>query len=365
MIPLDEYLFKEGFAFDFFQAVRILARLDPKRRRVGYSSPPKDEIVRFRAHMSLDFPPSSIHEIEKQAPALPMPRMTVNFMGLTGPNGILPRPYTELLIRQQRESKGKEKEALRSWLDLFNHRLISLFVRAWEKYRFYVAYEYGDAYRDDPDTFTQALFSFIGLGMKPLRHRLRYSVWSEVDGLPQEKVLGKIDDLALLYYSGLLAQRPHSATGLQLLLQDYFNLRAEVSQFLGCWLVLEKTSQTQLGVANGEMGISAVVGEKVWDIQSKFRLRIGPLKRNRFDDLLPDRTPIPERKTFFLLVQMVRLYLGPELDFDVQLILKKEDVPACELQEKGLGARLGWNTWLCSQPAIQDASDALFEGVVP
>ncbi len=341
----------------------MLERASPQRRPVGLASPPRDEIVRFRAHLSLSFPPSTIYEVERpKAPDLP-PLMTVTFFGLTGPTGILPRHYTEMLIRLDRETRGPERYALRTWLDQFNHRLISLFYRAWEKYRFFIPYERGEALRAESDTFTQMLFSFVGLGTPALRQRLRVTARVEEAGQPRERVLAEIDDLALLYYGGLLAQRPHTAVGLAALLRDYFELPLQVQQFHGQWLRLDADSQTRLGAANCEMGLNMVAGERVWDVQSKLRLRLGPLRREQFDAFLPDRAAITERKAFFLLVQLARLYLGPDFDFDVQLVLRKEDVPSCQLAPDGLGPRLGWNTWLSSQPRKLDAADPVFEGI--
>src|SRR6202040_296448 len=115
-------------------------------------------------HLSLNFPPSQIYEVQKQPDAPPL--MTVTFMGLTGPSGILPRHYTEMLIRLDRESRTAERYILRNWLDLFNHRLVSLFYRAWEKYRFPISYERSQL--DDPlkvpDLATQGVYSLVGLG---------------------------------------------------------------------------------------------------------------------------------------------------------------------------------------------------------
>jgi type VI secretion system protein ImpH len=370
-MTVTEQLFAEGFAFDFFQAVRLLGRVDPRRRPVGLTAAPRDEIVRFRAHLSLNFPPSSVYEIQR-VPDGP-PRMTETFMGLTGPSGILPRHYTELLMRLDREVRGPERYALRAWLDLFNHRFVSLFYRAWEKYRFFLAQERGEHFGKEPDTFTQALYSFVGLGLPALRERLRVKRCQEpfrgTEKVPDtflpegEQTLAAIDDLALLYYGGLLSQRPRSAVALRALLADYFELPIEVRQFHGRWLRLEADNQTRLGEANAELGLNVVAGERVWDVQGMIRLRLGPLRRAQFDALLPDRSPIRERKAFFLLCHLARLYVGPELDFDVQLILRAEDVPACQLADDGgLGPRLGWNTWLGSQPRTRDADDAVFPG---
>jgi type VI secretion system protein ImpH len=248
---------------------------------------------------------------------------------------------------------------LRDWLDLFNHRFTSLFFRAWEKYRFYIPYERGQYQDASPDVFTRAVFSFIGMGTPALHGRLRLGVREQ----EQERTLARVDDLALLYYSGLLAHRPRNAVGLEALLRDYFQRPLTVRQFLGQWLRLEPDSQSRMAKANNQLGVNLVAGERVWDVQSKFRVRIGPLSYADFVELLPDRSPVPERKGFFLLGQLVRLYVGTEVDFDVQLILKAADVPECQISKGiGLGPRLGWNTWVRTRPLGQDADEAIFEG---
>ncbi len=364
---VEEQLFEEPFAFKFFQAVRLLQVLDPARRPVGRDGPPGAEAVRFRAHLSMAAPASEIYELERPTSAVPVPAMTATFMGLTGPSpsGVLPYHYTELLLRLAREAKGPEKSALRDWLDLFNHRLISLFYRAWEKYRFYLPYERGEHTRPEPDPFTRCLLSYVGLEVPSLRNRLRVSRLEVSDGQEQECILARIDDLSLLHYSGLLAQRPRNAAALQALLQDYFQLPVCIEQFRGQWLVLDPSNQSRMEGASGKnvLGVNLVAGERVWEVQSKFRVRLGPLRYGQFLSFLPDRAPEPQRKAFFLLVHLVRLYVGPEFDFDVQLILRKEDVPACQLDGgDALGPRLGWNTWVRSQASTHDAEEAVFDG---
>jgi type VI secretion system protein ImpH len=365
---LERRLFEEGFCFDFFQAVRILQHLDRRRIPVGFAGPPRAEVVRFRAHCSLSFPPSSIHDVLRETPERTFPVMIQAFMGLTGPSGVLPRHYTDLLFRLERETteRNPEKHAFRDWFDLFNHRLVSLFYRAWEKYRVFLPYERGESHRPDPDLFTGSLFSLVGLGVPPLRNRLRVAIREAVDeGESRERVLRRIENLALLRYSGLLAQQTRSAVGLEAILQDFFQLPVKVHQFQGQWLRLEPSNQSRLGELDGnnELGLSTVVGERVWDIQSKFRIRLGAMGYDQFLDFLPDRTAVPERKALYLLVHLVRLYVGAALDFDVQLVLAGADVPECQFADGlGFGARLGWNTWLRTGDFDRDPDDAVFEG---
>ena len=360
---VEELLFDEGYSFDFFQAVRVLERLYPERKPVGRGGPPGAEAVRFRAHLSLSFPPSSIYELVRAPDGNPH-QMTISFMGLTGPSGILPRHYTELLLSINRFAKHAEKHALRGWFDIFNHRIIAQFFRAWEKYRFPIAFERGEAFRDDPDGFTRALFSLIGLGLPRLRNRLQVAVREIEEEEVRARPVARIDDLALLHYSGLLSHRPRCAVSLRAMLQDFLGIPTEVRQFQGEWLYLDRRDQSRLGdPSSSALAINAVAGERIWDIQGTFRVRLGPLSYAQFCEFMPDRSPERTRKALFLVSHLIRLYVGPELRFQIQLILKKAEVPGCQLgADTGAGAHLGWNTWICSRTPAQDAEDAVLEG---
>jgi type VI secretion system protein ImpH len=361
---VEQHLTSEPFAFGFFQAVRVLERLAPGRAPVGDGGPPSREVVKFRALPSLEFPASAVHALVPATPDQPVPEMTVTFLGLYGPSGVLPRSYTELILRLERDRRGEERRAFREWLDLFNHRLISLFFRAWEKYRFWLAYERGEHAHDDPDDFTRALLSLVGLGTPGLRNRLRVAAVEPATG--RERRLAAVDDRSLLYYSGLLASRHRTAAGLAALLADYFRVPVRVQQFVGQWLAIEPANQTRLARADGncQLGVNVVAGSRAWNVQSKLRIRLGPLDYDRFTEFTPDRSPRRERKGFFLLVHLVRLYAGPELDFDVQPVLRADAVPELRMSNPSPGPRLGWNTWLSSRPPAADAGDARFSSEV-
>jgi type VI secretion system protein ImpH len=358
-------LFGEPYCFDFFQSVRLLQRLYPTQPRVGRGGPPSEEVVRFRSLVSLSFPPSAIYDLVPRTSSRSFALMTQAFLGLAGPSGVLPRHYTELLIRLQKDLKGPDRYTLRDWFDLFNHRMVSFFYRAWEKYRFPLAFELREHEKADPDPFTKALLSYTGLGLSPLRGRVRITTPLNGSGKLQRRDLAKVDDLAILYYAGYFAHRPRNAISLKGLIEDFFEVLARVEQFRGQWLHLEPESQTRLGNADSanQLGFSAMAGERVWDVRSKIRIRLGPLPYKTFLSLIPDTTTIPERKAFFILSHLVRLYVGPELDFEVQLILRAPDVPNAELSDgEELGPRLGWNTWVRSLPMDRDAEDAVFQG---
>ncbi len=355
-------MFEKPYEFDFFQAVRLIHLIDPSKTAVGHGGPPLQEAVWFRALNSLSFPPSSIHDLERPTADVPVPVMTETFFGLTGPSGVLPRHYTELLMRLERDGRDEERLALRDWFDLFNHRLVSLFYRSWEKYRFYGAYGRGEAEEPESSPFAQAVLSLAGLGLPALRNRMQVAVRGERQGT--SRTLSRVDDLAIVHFAGLFAHRPRSASGLQSLVSDYLRTAARVRQFQGQWLRLEPSSQTCLVETSAAawLGVSTVVGERVWDVQSKVRLRLGPLTYAEFVELLPDRAAVSSRKAFFLLCHLVRLYVGPGLDFDIQLVLRADQIPEYRLgDERNVGATLGWNVWVRSEPLGREGEDAIFD----
>ena len=374
-----EHLTAAPYEFDFFSAVRVLSAASPELRLVGTDAPPATEVARFRPHLTLAFPPSQLVELLTPEPddERTVPLLTVAFLGLYGPSRVLPTHYTQLLLDTQRDVRGPERRSLRDWLDLFNHRFTSLFYRAWEKYRFYRSYERGDARRTDGDTFTTAVRSIMGLGSVGLGGRLtvrtggtggdRAYRWVESRHADTDAdrndpaVLARIDDLGLLHYAGFFAQRPRNLTNLRLMLADYFGLPVQVESFHGQWLPVAEGGQMCFGMV-GTLGVDAVVGERVWDLQAKFRVRLGPLSYPQFLDLLPDRAAERDRKTIFLVTQLTRTYVGAEYDFDVQLVLRADAVPEVKFTDEGVGPRLGWNMWTISALPPAPLDDAVFEG---
>jgi type VI secretion system protein ImpH len=354
-VALSEQLSHEAWRFDFFQAVRLLERIDRQRtegtpdtarQAVGYDSPPEQEVVRFRALPARSFPAGSVSDIRPAQPAkgrepkdgLP-PEMRVAFMGLTGPAGVLPERYLDLLLQRIRDRDF----ALRDFLDVFNHRTISLFYRAWEKYRFPATYERARLDGVRRDLFSWCLRSLVGTGTDHQQDRLG------------------VDDEVLLYYGGHFSHQPRPAIVLERMIGDYFEIGARAQQFHGRWLRLDEEEQTRLPTRevpkgrHNRLSVDALLGEHVWDVQSAFRLRLGPLTYDRFCRLLPNGSELNG------VASLTRMFVGPELDFEIQLVLTAAEVPACRLARTGNHTpHLGWNTWLCSSAPSNDAEDACF-----
>jgi type VI secretion system protein ImpH len=244
--------------------------------------------------------------------------------------GALPLYYTELVIQRIRV----RDTAMRDFLDTFNHRIISLFYQAWEKYRFTIAYE-----RGEKDRFSHCLLDLIGLGTPGLQRR--------------QAVL----DDALIYYSGLLAMHTRSAQALEQILMDYFEVPVEIVQLTGGWYSLDRPSQCCFENANTyseQLGVGAVVGGEIWDPQSAAKVVLGPLRLRQYLDFLPNGS------AYRPLQALLKFFSNAQVDFEIQLVLRRGEVPACELGGEGeVAPQLGWITWVKSVPMERDPGDTI------
>jgi len=328
-VALLDALGREPWAFDFYQALRRLEALHSDKPRFGEALRPADEPVRLGQDPSLAFAPSSLSAFAPGGPGEP-DRLLVQFFGLLGPNGPLPLHLTE--YARQRLRLGDSTFA--RFLDVFHHRFLMLFFRAWAQAQPTVSLD-----RPRDDRFGQHFAALIGLGMPALRDR---------DTVP---------DFAKLHWGGLLARHVKNADGLRAVLCGYFHVPIQIEQFVGHWMPLPETERTRLGGQGCALGQDAVIGAQVYDRQHKFRVRAGPLSLAQYESFLPGGVNL--RK----MVDWIRFYLGFELVWDIQLVLERGGVPACRL---GGSQRLGWSTWLGTRRVQQGADDVALdaEGVL-
>jgi type VI secretion system protein ImpH len=320
---IEDWLFAEGHRFDFFQAVRLLEIIHTMSgdRLVspGQGADPSKEIVHFRSSVKLDFPASDIAQVKRtrDIPRREQPKapaeMTVNFLGLAGGLGALDIPITELVL----ERTAHNDKALKDFLDIFNHRLVSLLYRIRKHHRVGL----GSATPGE-DNVARYLYSLIGMGTPRLHGRMH------------------VRDRALLYYAGILAQQPRSMAGLKRILTDYFQVDVETTQFVGKWCDLEEDQWTTIGESgtNQRLGRDTVVlGTRVWDQHARFEIQLGPLGLEDFESFLPTEW------RFGVLCDLVRFYVKDEFDFNIRLILKADEIPAVELSSE---PALSWTSWL-------------------
>jgi type VI secretion system protein ImpH len=311
-------------ALEFFQAVRLLERAAPDGAPIGGSGDPAAEPVRFGVPAALAFVRGEVAALERLPDG--RARMLVNFIGLTGPRGVLPYHYTEEMARQARLRNG----APQAFLDLFHHRVVSLFYRAWKKHRPAIAYDGVAA----EDRLTEHLRDLVGIGTAGLEDRL-----------------APVPDDALLFYAGLLSLPSRPAAALEQLLADYFGVPAAIEQFVGGWYRLEVDDQCALGEEepSSALGLGAVVGDEVWDQQARIRLRLGPLTRGQYDGFLPGgRAHEPLRS-------LVRFYVGESLDVEVRLTLARDHVTEWRLGVDRVP--VGWASWIRTAAFTRDPDE--------
>lgn len=328
---LGELMEAEPYNFHFFQMVRLLEKLFPERKPVGIFTSPQDEVVRFTATPTLQFPASELGEYVHQD-NLPS-SLEVHFLGLNVVNGPMPRSYTEILL----ERKRSKDHATLEFFDLFNHRIASLFYRAWTKYRFFIAYEKSQGAEDE---ITQRLYDLIGMGTPHLRGSL------------------EVPDETCIYYAGLLAQQTRTVEGLRQILQDYFGVQVEIRQFTGSWVRLPPEQRTILrdGVSLTEcLGIGTVVGGEVWEQEGTMTVRLGPMPLSQYRQFLPGAQGMK------LLESWLRFFSRRSFDFVVQLILARDEVPQTNLASSPQrGGRLGYESWLKIKPMQRDPDETTY-----
>ncbi|HEU4376575.1 MAG TPA: type VI secretion system baseplate subunit TssG [Telluria sp.] len=310
---------------DFFQVLRLIENAHPQLPRIGASLRPRDDAVRFSQDPSLIFHATALGRFTA-AGADARARLAVNFFGLLGANGPLPTHLTEY-VRDRLRNGGDA--TLLAFLDVFHHRLLSLFYRARASAEPAISLD-----RADGDRFSAFVGSLFGIGAPALRER------------------DEIGDFAKLHFAGLLANQLRPASGLVSILRAYFRLPLDVEQFVGHWMALPPAIQSRIGAAGdgNRLGTSLVLGRQVWDCQHKFRIVIGPLG---YDDY---RRFMPGGDSLRRLLAWVRSYVGLALDWDVRLVLQKEEMPPLRL---GGDTRVGWSTWLASAAPRADAAQML------
>jgi type VI secretion system protein ImpH len=302
--------------YDFFQALRRIECESPHLPRFGHSLRLADDPLRLGQQPDCAFAPSTLAALtpaEEDSPA----RLEQFFFGLGGPNGPLPLHLTEYVRERQRNNAD---DTSKRFLDVFHHRLLSLFYRAWAEARPTVSHD-----RPDDDYWSARLAAFSGRGMSSLIDQ------------------GLIPGTAKLHFSGHLSAQTRYPDGLKAILEDYFGLPVQIEEFVGQWLELPE--RTRLSVSANRLGVDFCLGSHVWDRQHKFRIRLGPLTLDQYMGMLPDGEP------FRHLVAWVAEYLGQELDWDVNLVLQQPQIPKLQLNGQ---FRLGFNTWLGRPTADAD-----------
>ncbi len=298
----------EPWRFDFYTVMRRLERSESGRPRIGDSASRRDEYVLLGEDPYLEFPASTLQKAERDAQG--RTRLFVKFLGLLGPQGALPLATTEeayawWLARD---------DAFPRFLDLLNHRFLQLFYRAWADSRPIAQHD-----RPEADRFLAYLGSAMGIGSTPYRN------------------LDSIKDEAKLGFAGLLGPQAKSASRLKNLISGMFGVDTEIEEFVGSRLVFEPGERTALGKKSCGLGLDLLLGDSVFSVEDKIRIRI------TVDNLAEYRRFLPSGDRCEPLADLVFLYIGDQLEWDVELGILAGAVEPVRLG--GFG-QLGWTSWM-------------------
>ncbi len=287
----------------FLELCLWLEKVFPQPGGLGSTVSPGRETVRFRANPSLSFPAEEIAAIGlPPEPGGPV-TVTANMFGLHGPSSPLPPALTERVIL------AEDSGALRDFLDLFNHRLLSLLFLIWKHYRHGHRYQPGAT-----DAISRAVAALFGM---------------ETDNRRTARPL-------LLPYAGLLALSSRSASVMSSIVGDRLGVPCAVDEFVQREIRIPADALWSLGTASSALGRDSVAGETMGDIAGRFRVRLGPLDAARCDQLLPDG------KDYQSLVEIINLTLRDPIEWDLAFVLHPGEARPLILGQ----TRLGWTGWL-------------------
>ena len=315
------------YRFGFFQTVRRINCHFSDMALTGTAYRPSEDPVRFGQTPYTNFATSTLNSLEFDGPG-GVPRLSQRFLGLFGPNGPLPTHLTEYARDRLRHHHDA---TFAHFADLFHHRAVSLFYRAWAQAQPTVQYD-----RPGQDRFSVYVGALAGLGMPSFR---------DADEMPHA---------AKLHFAGHLSSLPRHAAGLASILESYFKVPTRIVEFVAHWLTIPPGDRLKLGSKPdlGRLGMNAVLGEKVWQRQDKFQICLGPLSLDEYESFLPTG------KSFRALVAAVRNYLGLELLWETRLLLKGTQKPVTCLGKQGA---LGWTSWLQSDEPQEEVGDLVLQ----
>lgn len=335
-VDLIDGLRRKPWNFEFFQLVRLLELAaygsgEQTRLPVGRFHPPGRETLRFAGAPQLHYQAAPVQQVDddslaaSEAPGMdPRARVSVTFWGLSGATGVLPFHYSEQVLSQLR----LKDSSLKDFLDLFSHRSLSLFYRAWHKHRPALQFEAQRrrGQRLAQDGFGAALRGITGLAHDPEaafdRHR----------GI-------------FLNVSGLLARRVCSAGELQQAILQLFGLRVRVHSFTGNWQSLPEDVCSHIGTPgssgrHNDLGGGAMLGGHAWATQNKFTVEVQDIEYTRFMDI------VAGQRTRKALYDLIRMMAGPALEFDLALWVQRDHLPVAQLASRAAPTLLGWNARL-------------------
>ncbi|KPA12317.1 protein containing DUF1305 [Candidatus Magnetomorum sp. HK-1] len=296
---LNNYLIDHKHQFSFYQLMRLLRVLSDHSDETLY------ENTTIQSPLDFSFPASPISElkIDNNEESKPFFSLTTSILGLYGPGSPLPSYYTEDLMDADKD----DLVSGRAFIDMLQARLFQLLFESSRKYNMMLSInEYNDT------SVLNRLFCMTGFGEKKVREAVFGSNVTDTKSYE------------LIRYMGLFSQFPKSALGLQTILRDALETKAVKSKPCISQMVdIPEDQLNFLGKNNNTIGENSIIGEKVIDRMGKFRISIGPVKKEALSKFLPGN------KGYKTIKRLTVCYLFDHFNFDLEIIVHEKNTPIC------------------------------------
>lgn len=298
-----EELYQQGFA----PLLRYLDANAPLAARIGYSVSPKQDCARFGQTPLLHFHSSAFTQVKFETENGSY-KLKNSYWGMLGINGPLPTHLTEYAIERNYRLKDK---TFTEFLDVFNHRFISLFYRAWADAEPCVSHD-----REQHDGFKDKVNALSG-EESPAQ-----------DAFNQNKHVHQ-------YLAGLFSQKNRSSTVLSQLLSEFLSLDVSIKPFAGRWYDLNAQELTRLGEKNSTLGVDCIAGARTFQRSFNFAITIGPVDYSEYLGLLNNNQRLES------IIELTQKAVGQEYEFTIDIVLKPYQTKPSQLGT----TRLGINSW--------------------
>ncbi len=310
---------------NFFQLLRQLEKGD---QVFGRSGGPKREPARLGQHVRQSFAVQDVASMQEATPNSAAKVKVMN-LGLLGPEGPMPLHMTRWVLDRlsQRWFSGSDggetsDTTFVDFADMLQHREIALFYRAWAESRPDV-----QSGRAGGDRFGSLFRALAGVGLPGTEGTHNFAT------VRTQQAAG-------------LGQQVRGPERLTKFVSAVIGAPVQLVENVGNWVEIPKALQTRLGKMHCGLATSSVAGSRSFQRQNKAELRVGPLDFRRFAKFAAKGQAMHQLRAAILAIA------GHEIDVDVRLMLRKEEIPAAAIGK----TQLSRTAWL--QPKrLSDAGD--------
>ena len=306
----------------FYQLLFLLEEASGTNDTKGWLSS-----IKFKSNNSMGMAPGDVSHIRTSSTL----EIIVNFVSLAvGAAAVLP----EYFISETSKAHKTREYSLADFCDMFVQKICVNYYLIWRQYSWHKI------------TSTQ----------KNKQHGIKKTLASLMG---YHQPINDMNDDFIYYFTGLLSQHSRNSTNLKNIIEYVFQIPCKIDECKGEWLTLNTSDQTAIGESGRYqvLSSSAALGNKVWDVEHSFQVKLGPLNAKQFSELLPNQ---PKQR---VLTNFIRFYVGGSMSCTICLILDKNCLSQAQLGSTS--QYLGWNCWVNTESINHHVNDTIFKGDNP